>query len=87
MAGRARPAELAAATEGAAACWLALQGIMELLADETMKYAVTRVLGLDSGIKRLDEDFVKVGCGVRVPIVRVPIVRDAAGGCTSSCSC
>jgi hypothetical protein len=59
---------------------------MSLLADKTMKSVVTRVLGLNSGIKRLDEDFVKVGCGVRVPIARTHR-RDAAGGCTSSCSC
>jgi hypothetical protein len=78
----------ASADAPAAACWLALpQGILRLLADETMKSVVTRIIGLGSGIKRLDEDFVKVGCGVRVPIARVPIVRDAAGGCTSSCSC
>ena len=60
---------------------------MSLLDDDEMNFIVKRILALDSGLKRLDEDFVKVGCGVRVPTVRVPIVRDAAGGCTSSCSC
>jgi hypothetical protein len=60
---------------------------MKLLADETMNSVVKRVLKNNSGVKRLDEDFVKVGCGVRVPIVRVPIVRDAAGVCMPCCSC
>jgi len=60
---------------------------MSLLDDDEMNLIVKRILALDSGIKRLDEDFVKVGCGVRLPIVRVPIVRDAAGVCMSCCSC
>jgi len=52
-----------------------------------MNSVVKRVLKKNSGVKRLDEDFVKVGCGVRLPIVRVPIVRDAAGVCVPCCSC
>ena len=68
--------------QSSAACWLALQGIIKLLRDDKMNTVVKRVLKLGSGVKRLDEDFVKVGCGVRLPIV-----HDAAGVCMSSCSC
>ena len=67
--------------------WLALQDVIRLLDDVTMNFIVKRILKRDSGLKRLDEDFVKVRCGVRVRIVRVPILRDAAGVCMSSCSC
>ena len=75
------------AAEAPGHVWLALQDVIRLLDDVTMNFIVKRILKRDSGLKRLDEDFVKVRCGVRVRIVRVPILRDAAGVCMSSCSC
>ena len=86
MAGGERPAGVNQRLRPRLHVWLALQDINRLLDNKEMNSIVKRILKRDSGLKRLDEAFVKVGYGVRVPIVRLPIVRVPIV-CMSSCSC